>query len=321
MQYVYLNGKEPMESGGKPELVIIRGHHGSGKTTMAEKISKQGYIHHEQEKFFINNKGEYEFHRELEGGVKEAVFNNVMEDLKKGNNVVVSELFTKNEEVEKFIKMAKEAGAKVNVIGMDLKYESDKKYDPEIVRKTKNAYEKSDYEQTISNSDISFVTGGKQVADLLKQEEVLTGKKVPRLFIADTMERIKLAEVFVANQYSNSDENSFKKKLRGEDYDSVHKINGSLAVGQIKDAQERFDHASSYTKLSLSPKELFNVLRNEGNDEIKEKIQEVLIEYSWDHEKAAKMDEEVTKQIYKEIYGLNVDMKQEHKAKTPRMGL
>lgn len=88
-----------------PQLVLIRGLPGSGKSTMAKVLAQIGYEHFEADMFFVDENGNYAFdpnkikwaHRWCQESTQAA--------LKEGKNVVVTNTFTTKWEIETYLKM------------------------------------------------------------------------------------------------------------------------------------------------------------------------------------------------------------------------
>jgi adenylate kinase family enzyme len=88
-----------------PTLTIIRGLPGSGKSTIAKKISEQtGAQWFEADKFFTNETtGEYNFDASLLSDAHQWCQLSSYKQLRDGNDVVVSNTFTRSWEYSKYI--------------------------------------------------------------------------------------------------------------------------------------------------------------------------------------------------------------------------
>lgn len=105
------------------KLILIRGLPGSGKSTLAKLIqnsSINGYKvfidHYEADQYFIGNNGQYRFepskikeaHQSCQDLTRMALFS--------GYDVIVSNTFVKQWEIQPYLDMAKEFGAQVQLI-------------------------------------------------------------------------------------------------------------------------------------------------------------------------------------------------------------
>lgn len=86
----------------KPELVIIRGLPGSGKSTAAKKMS--GYAHIESDTFFIVD-GEYIYDQRGLTKAHNWCFREVKKSLEAGNNTVVSNTFSRVSEFRRYMSL------------------------------------------------------------------------------------------------------------------------------------------------------------------------------------------------------------------------
>lgn len=88
----------------KTDLVIIRGLPGSGKSTMARVLAQVGYVHVEADMYFMNN-GCYEYDRNKIQAAHAWCRQRVREALESGKRVVVSNTFTRLQEMEPYLQM------------------------------------------------------------------------------------------------------------------------------------------------------------------------------------------------------------------------
>jgi len=95
-------------------LYIVRGLPGSGKSSLAKKITELVYS---ADDFFTNKKGEYNFNAKLLGKAHEWCWGKVRDAMFIGANAVaVANTFTQAWEAEKYYQIAEEYGYSVFVI-------------------------------------------------------------------------------------------------------------------------------------------------------------------------------------------------------------
>ncbi len=117
-----------------PTLILIRGLPGSGKSTLAKKIIEDGradpehqehYACFEADMYFHERKegdpighgsGEYKFDPKKIGDAHAWCQHETKRRLSQGINVIVSNTFTTKWELEPYVKMAKELGAKIEIM-------------------------------------------------------------------------------------------------------------------------------------------------------------------------------------------------------------
>jgi predicted kinase len=95
------------------KLLLLRGLPGSGKSTLAKTMD--GYRHLEADMYFVSPSGEYKFDP---AGIKNAhawCQDSTRWYLERGENVVVSNTFTKVWEMQPYLDMAKRFRAHVEV--------------------------------------------------------------------------------------------------------------------------------------------------------------------------------------------------------------
>ncbi|GEA50934.1 shikimate kinase [Vibrio inusitatus NBRC 102082] len=98
-------------------LVLIRGLPGSGKTTLAKKITREdGFVHLEADMYFTDEKDEgYQFEPSQLGVAHLWCQKQTLMHLKQGHSVVVSNTFTQVWEIRPYQRMAKQCSAKLDI--------------------------------------------------------------------------------------------------------------------------------------------------------------------------------------------------------------
>lgn len=101
----------------QPVLLLIRGVPGSGKSTMAKEMkSAHGFAHFEADMYLTAEGGEYWYHPGRVAAAHLWCHNQARNALALGVSVVVSNTFTRNQEMAPYFALAKEQGAEIRVI-------------------------------------------------------------------------------------------------------------------------------------------------------------------------------------------------------------
>lgn len=86
-----------------PTLHIVRGLPGSGKSTFAKKLAAELHCKHfEADMFFTDKEGNYKFDLDRIGDAHEWCHDSVLNELRNGNDVVVSNTFTTPRELRAY---------------------------------------------------------------------------------------------------------------------------------------------------------------------------------------------------------------------------
>lgn len=97
------------------ELVIYRGLPGSGKSTRAKK-EYPTYLHYEPDHLYCDTSGRYNFYVEIFQKAHEFMSYLVDFGLARGNNVVISDVFTTEESMAMYTNIAKTHKASIIII-------------------------------------------------------------------------------------------------------------------------------------------------------------------------------------------------------------
>lgn len=141
------------------ELILVRGAPGSGKSTLALLISREfGYDIHENDSFFTNKNGEYNFDINFHQHAKDVCFEKTCESLDLDRSVVVSNTFTTIKEMEPYLEFAKKRMINVNVIEMDLQYDNVHSVPDFVVKDKIEKFERYPNAHKISSSNYALVS-------------------------------------------------------------------------------------------------------------------------------------------------------------------
>lgn len=122
-----------------PELVLVRGLPGSGKSTIARNM--EGYIHIEADMYFVKKNG-YQYDPSKIKDAHAWCQKRAKDALSIKRNVVVSNTFTRIFEMEPYFEMAKKYGANIRVIEAKGNYKNIHNVPEQIITLMKGRWEK-----------------------------------------------------------------------------------------------------------------------------------------------------------------------------------
>lgn len=129
------------------KLVIIRGIPGSGKSTYANGLMKayqsegRTTAHFEADMFFTHEDGSYHWNPKQIGFAHQWCQNQVRESLKNCDVVLVSNTSVKKKDVDIYVKIAQEAGAKYDIYRMFGQFQNVHEVPAETVQKMLESFE------------------------------------------------------------------------------------------------------------------------------------------------------------------------------------
>lgn len=108
------------------KLILIRGIPGTGKTTLADKMVKEGKadVFFEADQWMTDKEGNYQFDPKRLPYCHGQCFIYAEKALYSGQTVIVSNTFTKLWEMERYLDMAKDLNVPVEVIELQTEYGS-----------------------------------------------------------------------------------------------------------------------------------------------------------------------------------------------------
>ena len=129
-----------------PKLLLIRGIPGSGKSTLAREICAWNYrfTRWEADSFFMTLNG-YEYNKEFTGAAHTWCFHNAMKDIFANQSTIISNTFTTNWEMQKYIELRNLfTNLEVFVIKVTSQYKTIHGVPEETMEKMKNRWEDLD---------------------------------------------------------------------------------------------------------------------------------------------------------------------------------
>lgn len=126
-----------------PDLILVRGHPGSGKTThaLALKAFRPALVHIENDQAFTDENGHYTFDLARHQEAKDSCLQRTAQALSRGLPVVVSNTFTTRAELAPYIAMATQMGKRVGVVEMFGQFPNHHDVPEAVVTAKKEAFE------------------------------------------------------------------------------------------------------------------------------------------------------------------------------------
>lgn len=284
MKYIYLSGNKNKEK----EIIVFSGK--SNDLDLSNQMQSLNYslLYKEQ---FLEKHQLFPSSERVEQS-KEDLIVRAKEVIKKGKNVIILEKDKDHKHIGNIVVYAKQNDYSLNIMNSG----------------NSNLFERkmNVFEQRLGNENHRFINGEDEVYQVVSQENIKIGKQIPKMLIKDSLELLELSVSMMANKWLNSKPETQLNMILSTDLMSLKEISTSLKNGNVKYALLRQKEASEKVKNNLLPKEFFKVLNNKN---FKKEIENVLREYSVDNKKGAELDIDLSRNLYKEHYGLSIDNK------------
>lgn len=301
------------------ELLLVRGHPGSGKSSLANEYELSGYQRFENDAFFTDSNGIYKFDFANHQKAKDVCLQNTKKALDKGLSVVVSNTFTKLSEMEPFITYAKEKGIPIRVIEMELNFGNVHSVPEEVVIDKKKQFEP--YEGAIVVDNPSYrVVLEEDVKEFQYQSDISCyngTESLPEHHVADTLGKLKKVLNYMREHIIDFEKTAINEdkldllESDKDDYKSLKKVFDLLSDGYVDEAMEKAKKLDTYVKESV-PSDLvillggniFNEKENSARfndmskEEIKENFKNILKAYKEDPKKGKELDAAFTEKFF-----------------------
>ena len=125
-------------------LTLIRGLPGAGKSTLAYMIVHSygsKYRLYEADDYFYDGKGEYKFDGTKLAEAHKQCYDNTRGALQEGADVIVANTFTTLKEMEPYLRLAEEVGAKLQIIEVHSDFKSEHNVPEETMARMRQRWE------------------------------------------------------------------------------------------------------------------------------------------------------------------------------------
>ena len=155
----------------KPELVIVRGAPGSGKSTFAKNQFPNHKVFATDDFFMVD--GVYKYDKTKIGENHQKCFDAVARGLASGQNAVVANTFTMHWEMQKYFDLCRQNGYKLRVYHMKNGFENEHGVPNDIVDRMRSQYQPLDSEVVVSGNPKEGMMDGIESGEVSSDTKLL----------------------------------------------------------------------------------------------------------------------------------------------------